>query len=287
MDGDQVLTKGLILCGFECARHGAPNTKLRRFRAHFGVGPDAVAAIYNDLIPVGVHINDLLMGLNFLKGYDTEHVLSGRWKMDEKKLREKNRATVKAIQALKEKKVVWGEWDDDEVFIVSVDGVHCKIREVRKDPSSKWFDHKSHGAGLTYELAIAIRSGKLVWMKGPFPASVHDIKMFRGEEGDPNNKPEESLKAMIPDDMKGIGDSGYKGEPQKMSTTKPRDSKEVKKFKGQVKSRHETFNGRIKFFLVLDMPFRHDISQHKQCFEACCIAVQYDLENGHPLFEIR
>jgi hypothetical protein len=57
-------------------------------------------------------------------------------------------------------------------------------------------------------------------------------------------------------------------------------------FKARVKSRHETFNGRIKSFLVLAMPFRHDISQHKQCFESVCLAVQYDIENGHPLFEI-
>jgi hypothetical protein len=32
------------------------------------------------------------------------------------------------------------------------------------------------------------------------------------------------------------------------------------------------------------MPFWHDISQHKQRFESVCVAVQYDIENGHPLF---
>ncbi|MFN7879604.1 MAG: hypothetical protein ACK5P1_06300, partial [Sphingobacteriia bacterium] len=66
---------------------------------------------------------------------------------------------------LKEKKVVWGEWGNEDIFIISVDGVHCRIQEVRKEPSAKWFDHKSHGAGVAYELGIAIRSGiHLLWL---------------------------------------------------------------------------------------------------------------------------
>jgi hypothetical protein len=55
------------------------------------------------------------MAMNFLKGYDTEHVLSGRWKLNEKDIRESNRNVVKVIQGLKEKKIVWGGWEDDEI----------------------------------------------------------------------------------------------------------------------------------------------------------------------------
>jgi hypothetical protein len=52
-----------------------------------------------------------------------------------------------------------------------------------------------------------------------------------------------------------IGDSGYRGDPKKVSITRPGDSIEMKRFKAQVKSRHEAFNGRIKSFLVPAMPF--------------------------------
>lgn len=281
LDGARILEIGLGLVGFDKVRGSSEATSIRRFRAFFGIGHAGISAMYNDLKHLGIQANRLLMAMNFLKLYDTEHVLAGRWGLNEKTIRELNRDTVKSIQGLKEKKVVWGDWNNEDIFVISVDGVHCRIREVRKDPSAKWFDHKSHGAGLAYELGIAIRSGKLVWIKGPFPASTHDVTIFRGVD-DPQN----SLKQKILPGQRGIADSGYQGEPEKISITRPGDSTEVKQFKARVKSRHETFNGRLKFFNVLDQAFRHDISQHKQCFESVCIAVQYDIETGHPLFEI-
>ena len=54
-----------------------------------------------------------------------------------------------------------------------MDGVHCRTFEVRKDPSTKWYSHKSHSAGLAYELAIAIRSDGLVWIAEVVYSLVH------------------------------------------------------------------------------------------------------------------
>jgi hypothetical protein len=99
-------------------------------------------------------------------------------------------------------------------------------------------------------------------------------------------QPAECLKDKLDADERAIGDTGYRGEPTKVSITRPGDSAEVKKFKARVKSRHETFNARIKSFNVLNTAFRHAVTRHKECFESVCIAVQYDIENGHPLFEI-
>ncbi len=175
--------------------------------------------------------------------------------------------------------------------MVSVDGVHCRIREVRKDLSAKWFDHNSHGAGLAYENGIPIQSGNLVWIKGPFPASTHDFTIFRGEveedetltknadPAQPQAPAPECLRDKIKDGQRTVGDTGYRGE-------RPGDSHEVKKFKARVKSRQETFNGRIKWFNVLNTAFPHAISRHQECFESVCVAAQYDIENEHPLFEV-
>jgi hypothetical protein len=289
LDGERVEVLGLEFAGFEIKRQGSANIKNRRFRAHFGIGAAALASMYNDIREKNISINRLLMAMNFLKGYDTEHVLSGRWKLNEKDIRESNRSVVIVIQCLKEKKVVWGGWEDDEIFIGSVDGVNCRIQEVRKDPGSKWFDYKSNGAGVGYELGIAIRSGNLIWIQGPFTASTHDVTKLRGGEKDEPllaNPSPTALTDKVEGGQRFVGDSGHRGEPKKVSITRPGDSVEMKRFKARVKSRHETFNGRIKSFLVLAMPFRHDISQHQQCFESVCIAVQYDIENGHPLFQI-
>jgi hypothetical protein len=207
--------------------------------------------------------------------------LAGRWGLGEVAIRNKARDGTTAIQQLKNRKVQWGGFDAEEIFIISVDGVHCRIQEVRKDPGAKWFSHKFNGPGLTYELGIAIRSNQLVWINGPFPASQHDITTFRNE-----NDPGNGLKSKIPDRQRAVGDSGYKGEPGKIAITRPGDPANVKKFKARVKSRHETFNARLKSFNVLAVTFRHDFADHKRAFESVCICVQYDIENGHGLFEV-
>jgi hypothetical protein len=157
-----------------------------------------------------------------------------------------------------------------------VDGVHCRTGECRKNPTSKRYSHKFGGPGLAYELGISIRENRLVWINGPFLPSTHDITIFRKPHG---------LMSKIPDGKRAIGDGGYKGEPSKVATKNHLDSEEVAKFKNRVRARHETFNGRIKFFKVLDERFRHGLDKHKVCFEAVCVLTQYELENGNPLMD--
>ena len=116
-------------------------------------------------------------------------------------------------------------------------------------------------------------------MKGPFkPGENADIKIFRQE---PNG-----LKKQIPDGKKAIGDRGYRGEQEKVSIRNPHDSATVKDFKNRARARHESFNGRIKQFRVLDARFRHDVDEHQVVFEAVCVILQYEMENGHPLFDV-
>lgn len=61
------------------------------------------------------------------------------------------------------------KWEDNTGDIISVDGVHCRIQEVRKDPGAKWYDHKTNSAGVAYEVAFGIRSGRIVWLEARFP----------------------------------------------------------------------------------------------------------------------
>ena len=79
------------------------------------------------------------------------------------------------IQELKQEKVMFGNFENDPIFIVSVDGVHCKTYEARKNPTAKVYSHKYHGPGVAYEIGLAIFENRLVWINGPFGASVHDI----------------------------------------------------------------------------------------------------------------
>jgi SRSO17 transposase len=155
--------------------------------------------------------------------------------------------------------------------------VHCRINEPRKTPSAGWYSKKYNKAGVSYELGIAIHHNKLVWINGPFPAGTNDITIYRKPNG---------LMSKIPAGKHVIGDQGYRGEPGTISTRNRFDTPAVKKLKCRTKARHESFNSRIKDFKVLDERFRHGLQKHKACFEACCVIVQYDLDNGRAMFTV-
>jgi len=171
--------------------------------------------------------------------------------------------------------------DQLEYFILSVDGVHCRIHEPRTTPSSGWYSKKFNKAGLTYELGVAIYHSKIVWINGPFPAGQNDMKVFRKPDG---------LMSKIPADCRAIGDEGYRGEPSKVSTRNQFSSDEFKHFTNRVRARHETVNSRLKSFGILNQVFRTKGSSrmetHKSAFEACCVIVQYEIDNGNPMFKV-
>jgi hypothetical protein len=171
---------------------------------------------------------------------------------------------------------VWTEFsENDEIFIITVDGIDCRIREPRKIPSTQWYSHKFDGPGLTYELGIAIHQQKLVWIRGPEPSGKGDLQNFRAPDG---------LKSKIPLGKKVVADSIYKDVA--CAIKNPQDTADVRRFKRRARARHETFNGRLKNFRVLAETFRHGHSKHMWVFEAVCVITQYEIENGHPLFDV-
>jgi hypothetical protein len=151
---------------------------------------------------------------------------------------------------------------------------------VRQSKGDKSLIIKHNGAGLTYEVVIDLVYDRVLWVYGPEPASTHDITMFRGgaqiDSSLRNNKANWDRSALyfrIPQGKKLIGDSGYKGEPTKISTTVAEHSRDVKEFFARAKSRQETFNTRLKFFNVLSGCFRHGkgakqkLELHKTCVD--------------------
>jgi hypothetical protein len=319
---------GLSCVGFPATRQNVRETlNESRFRSHYGVGSRAVAAMFDDLKKSHPTINktDFLMAMYWLNLYPTEHCLAGRWDYIEETCRNKVKKYTKMISKLANEKVSfytdgyliycfasfancqyfclfqikWLNFEEhDEVYICSVDGVHFGIQEPRKDPGAKWYDHKSNSAGLAYEIALAVRHNNIVWMRGPFPASTHDLTIFRGGKKDDPKDPS-ALQFKVPPGKRVVADSAYRSEVGIVATTKEKHPPEVKREFARIKSRQETFNSRIKSFRILSMPFRHNLDAtdedneenrslgfHRQVFESVCVAVQYDMENGHPLFEI-
>jgi len=168
--------------------------------------------------------------------------------------------------------------DLEDEFIASVDGVHCRIEEpldpeFRKNP--KYYSHKFHQAALAMEVALDLFEDQVIWVNGPFPASTHDLTIFR-----------EGLKNKIPVGKKVIGDKGYRAEEAFVSTHNRLDDEDVRTFKKRALARQEAFNKRLKEFACLSGRFRHKVKQFKVYFMAVTVICQYQLENGSPLFNV-
>ena len=63
--------------------------------------------------------------------------------------------------------------------LMSVDGTEFKITEPSPF-NPVWFSHKFQGPGLRYELGIAIQTGWICWLAGPFPpGEFNDQEIFK------------------------------------------------------------------------------------------------------------
>lgn len=278
---DQFLVLGLELMGLPVVN---PKKNVERFLSIFVTTPAAASALFHDLQTATIaeaHVDSInfkyfMITLNWLKSYKVESEMAASFKLQEDTVRKWSWCYTKHIQALKEAKIRWDVLNrSTDILLVSDDSVHFLI-EPRKQPSTKSSSKKfGKKAALTYEVAIAIRYNQVVLLNGPYPAATHDMTMFTSANG---------VGPRLAPGQQAVTDRLYSG-PQ-VCVRNPFDSDELKGFKKRVRARHETFNGRIKVFNILDTRFRHGVSKHKAVFEACCVIVQYDMETGRPLFRV-
>jgi hypothetical protein len=141
-----------------------------------------------------------------------------------------------------------------------------------------WSSHKLGGrAGVNYEIALCIYKPTLLWINGPVPAGLkNDIAIYKGDLMERNRQYATSVGRSV----KGIGDKGYRGAGEFLSTRNPFDSEDVYEFKDRVLARHETYNSRLKNWQVLTKLFRHDLDFHGVCFRAINTVLVYQLNNG-------
>jgi len=284
---DRLLQYGLEVIGRSIAqqRRLSAVTLKRLFRANFGVGVEAATEAFHDLSAFIEALNMwcFLLSLYWLKVYPTEDQMYSLFGRDKETMRNKIKQYVDSLADLKSWKIAWKNLNElEEDFVLSVDGVHFRINEPRKNPSANWCSHKHRSAGLGYEIGILIWRNQVVWAEGPVQAATHDKTKYEEKNG---------LQSLIPNGKLVVGDRGYRGEDlssrqRSLSIRNTRDSEEVKAFKRRVRARHENFNARLKNFAILDNRFRHGVDRHRAVFDAVCVLCQYDMENGHPLFDV-
>jgi len=297
---DQILRRGLDIAGFDYARQNnvMMATNLEHFHQHYGVTASVLAQLWTDLQTTDIEdakipakymkLDYFLMTLHFLKRYKIDGELAGMFKVHEETVRDWIWYFQGKIANLAKATVKWPDhWMNDDatspIFIVSVDGVHCRIQEPKHPTLSKnpdYYSHKFETAGLAYELAINLYTKQLAWINGPFPAGTNDAAIFRAPGG---------LMDKLRfggGNKKGIADEGYVGVNDFLSTRNALDMKEVGKFKARAKCRHESYNRRIKAFMCMDERFRHGVDKHWISFTAVCVLCQYQLNEEESLFDL-
>ena len=272
------------------------------FRSHYGSSPTDLADVWSDLVNTNIAEAQLTEKEKSYKGLKmflianfelwvyprSSNLISTRFNICETYSRGRHLWNwIGKIQALKSQKIEWLESfsdPDSEAFIITVDGTDCRIWEKQHETfpvDTKLCSKKFNHAAFKYEIALAIHHNKIVWVNGPFKAGgMHDITVFR----------EGGLKDKMPNDKWMIADRGYTtskpDEVTMIAFPNSADSKELALFKSRARARHESLNGRLKMFDCLNNTFRHSSEKHQIAFEAVCVLVQYQLDNGAYLFDV-
>jgi hypothetical protein len=168
--------------------------------------------------------------------------------------------------------------DTNEQCLVTVDGTHFKIcnkyRPNSKKYNTNWYTYKFNSAGVSYEMAVCIKTGDIVWINGPFPAATPDISIFRFR-----------LRDILAPGEKVIADRGYRGD-SKVVTPYDYRSHQHKLAMGVLRARHETVNRRFKTFGALQQCFRHTPHKHHMFFRAAAVLIQIGHKNGYSHFHV-
>ena len=118
-----------------------------------------------------------------------------------------------------------------------------------------------------------------------FSVSASESVTFNGGKKKDKQKNPKCLANQIPAGKKVLADSGLKGSA-KASTRMASNSHKMKHFRARAQGRQETLFKRFKDFGILKQRFRHGVELHRTVLDAVAVVVQYDMENGHPLFDV-
>lgn len=157
--------------------------------------------------------------------------------------------------------------------LIVVDGTCCPIQE----PGPRWtgnFCHKFNGPGITYEI-ITNRDGFIIRVDGPYRSGCFpDAEIFR-RGAMLELEPGETCQ----------GDGIYRNQ---LPHVFPGDASEAERqFANRVRARHETLNGRLKRFGILNQKYRsNDLEKHSWAFRAVCVICQIELQISMGLFAL-
>jgi len=292
-DAEFFLHLGLDIAGFTSHRTTSHVTNLQHYRSEYGSSPKVHVAIFRDMKKLkedsppestkGIHEDadpkHFLWACHWLKNYPKLVQMAAKYKQTEVTCSKWAWYYVEKLHEQFPLKIFW-RWrvnpdNADEVFIASVDGVHCRIKEPGGF-DSRYNSHKVGKACLNYEVACAIREPKIVHFCGP---------TFQQNDGTVSQRPD-GIQSKVPAGKKIVTDKLYNGYGSCFVTPNPRDPKPLRKFKDRCRARQESVNMRLKRYEILAGVYRHKRAYHTVIFRAVCVIVQYEMELGEPIFDV-
>ena len=301
----EVMERGLLYVGLSVERQQRMRHHhlLAEFHAHYGSVPIDLAQLWYDMqttLIVEARIEDtqrnakglkLFLAANFFLWTHPKNasILSSRFGISKRHIQSDHFwIWIYRMGAMIGDKVKWDDRFGDNnyaTFIATVDGVDFNIWEKpseRYNIDKRLMSHKSRHGAFRYLIALSVWESKCVFVDGPVKAGeVNDLAHWRL-----------ALKAkllQLPNKIV-IADGGYQtSEPDEaplLAVPSGADPPELKKFKTRARQRHETFNGRMKHYKILQDTFRFPKEKHGHVFRAVCVRVQYQMESGSPLFDV-
>lgn len=290
----EMLYRGLKLYGVPKevqARRRKGKKNLEIFMAVYGAHPNHCAKIWEDIFrtdvptakvsPKEADLVGFFLALNHARMYLTDEQRNPIFgSMDFKEMRSTTFWWVCRIAALKEQVIVWPsdeEWGDTTI-IVSVDGTHMRCNEVRhptlkRDPT--WYSFKHKTAGHNLQITLDIRRPRCV-----------DLFVGRAGQNDMGNWNNSGVEDKIPEGKRAIVDGGYEVTNEErlkvLSGYNQWDDEKTMNFKKRVKSRHETYNAKLKVYDVMTKVFRHHVNRFPIYVDMVCVLVQYAITDTDP-----
>jgi hypothetical protein len=150
-------------------RRARKETNVYRFRGHFGSNPIIYAEIWEDLqtteveearVPTkDLNIHFFLMAMHHLNCYPTEveretmSDISHKWGCNWCWY------CIEKVQALKAQKITWPDDFGNDIWVLTVDDIHCWIQEpghATWSLDSEYYSHKFAKDGINYELEMSL-----------------------------------------------------------------------------------------------------------------------------------
>ena len=151
-----------------------------------------------------------------------------------------------------------------------VDGTECRVKRQKSIYLQRiYYSGKKKYHSLKYNVVVAIASGLILSVTGPFPGSTHDLRMWRMWR-------ERNEKFLFRSELV-LADKAYISDDRCYCPYKSPKNKKLgwKKrlfnyLHGSVRVIVEQTIGRVKIFNILKSVYRGSLWKHKLYFFVCC-----------------